>query len=176
GSSDINLAFGDALFLHPNDTNGSPLIPMKLTGTKNYKIWSIAMRLALSNKNKLGFTDNTCKTPAATDPLANQWDMCNSMVLTWILNSISPELYAGQIHSKSPSVVWDDLRETYDKVDGSVTFNLHKSINSLAQNRSALSDYYHKLNSFLKQFDALVSLLECTCSARKHFENSLWHK
>ncbi|GJV50027.1 putative RNA-directed DNA polymerase [Tanacetum coccineum] len=115
GSSNSNLAFGDALYLHPNDTSESPLIHTKLTGTENYKMWSIAMKLALSNKNKLGFIDNTCKRPAATDPLAIQWDMCNFVVLTWILNSISPELYAGQIYSKSPSVVWDDLKETYDK-------------------------------------------------------------
>ncbi|GKC42461.1 ribonuclease H-like domain-containing protein [Tanacetum coccineum] len=61
-SSDSNLAFGDALYLYPNDTSGSPLIPMKLTRTENYKMWSIAMKLALSNKNKLGFIDNTCKS------------------------------------------------------------------------------------------------------------------
>ncbi|GKC25077.1 ribonuclease H-like domain-containing protein [Tanacetum coccineum] len=53
GSSDSNLAFRDALYLHPNDTSGSPLIPMKLTGTKNYKMWSIAMKLAIRyNKPK----------------------------------------------------------------------------------------------------------------------------
>ncbi|GJS46587.1 ribonuclease H-like domain-containing protein [Tanacetum coccineum] len=56
GSSDINLAFGDALFLPPNDTNGSLLIPMKLTETENYKIWSIAMRLALMPENTLKIT------------------------------------------------------------------------------------------------------------------------
>ncbi|GJR85391.1 hypothetical protein Tco_0209402 [Tanacetum coccineum] len=66
--------------------------------------------------------------------------------------------------------MWNDLKETYDKVDGSVIFNLYKSINSLSQNGSALSEYYHNLNSLWKQFDAMISLPACTCDAAKHFE------
>ncbi|GKD91657.1 ribonuclease H-like domain-containing protein [Tanacetum coccineum] len=92
------------------------------------------------------------------------------MVATWILGSLSPELYAGQIYSKTALDMWNDLKETYDKVDGSVIFNLYKSINSLSQNGSALSEYYHNLNSLWKQFDAMISLPACTCDAAKHFE------
>ncbi|GJW46010.1 RNA-directed DNA polymerase, eukaryota [Tanacetum coccineum] len=55
--------------------------------------------------------------------------------------------------------VWDELKETYDKVDGSVfLFNLHHKINSLRQNGISIADYYHKLNALWKQFDALVQL------------------
>nr|GEV34952.1 putative ribonuclease H-like domain-containing protein [Tanacetum cinerariifolium] len=50
--------------------------------------------------------------------------MCNSVVLTWILNSISPELFVGQVFSKTASVVWADLQETYDKVDGTHSYVL----------------------------------------------------
>ncbi|GJW10406.1 ribonuclease H-like domain-containing protein [Tanacetum coccineum] len=71
--------------------------------------------------------------------------------------------------------VWDELKETYDKVDGSVTFNLHHKINSLSQNGSSIADYYHKLNALWKQFDALVQLPRCTCHAAEDFKkhNSL---
>ncbi|GJS94102.1 ribonuclease H-like domain-containing protein, partial [Tanacetum coccineum] len=40
--------------------------------------------------------------------------------------------------------VWDELKETYDKVDGFVTFNLHHKINSLRQNGTSITDYYHR--------------------------------
>ncbi|GKA11555.1 putative transcription factor interactor and regulator CCHC(Zn) family protein, partial [Tanacetum coccineum] len=157
-SSDLNLFFGDSLYLHPNDTSGTPIITIKLTGTKNYKMWSIAMTFALRNKNKLGFIDGTCKKDPSNPGLANQWDMCNSVVVTWILNSLSPELFAGAIYTKTAFEIWNELKETYDKVDGSVTFNLHKNINSLNQNGSTLADYYNKLNSLWKQFDDMVGL------------------
>ncbi|GKB16239.1 hypothetical protein Tco_0850162 [Tanacetum coccineum] len=113
----LNLTFGDTLYLHPNDTNGSPI---------------------------LGFSDGSCKRDNNNPSLANQWDMRNYVV--------------------------SDLKETYDKVDGSAVFNLHKSINSLNQNGAPLAEYYNNLNSLWKQFDAIISLPPCTCEAAKHFE------
>ncbi|GKC08348.1 hypothetical protein Tco_0999958 [Tanacetum coccineum] len=112
-SSSLNLTFGDPLYLHPNDTGGSPIVTIKLT------------------------------------------DMCNSVVFTSILNSLSSDLYAGAIYAKSAFELWNDLKDTYDKVDGSVVFNLHKSINSLYQNGASLADYYNNLNSLWKQFDVM---------------------
>ncbi|GJV13990.1 ribonuclease H-like domain-containing protein [Tanacetum coccineum] len=126
-SSDLSLSFGDSLYLHPNDTGGSPIMTIKLIGTKNYKMWGIAMKFALRNHNKLGFIDGTCKRDDKNVAFANQWDMCNSVV------------------------------DTYDKVGGSVVFNLHKSIN-LNQDGASLADYYNNLNSLWKQFDAMISL------------------
>ncbi|GJS27107.1 ribonuclease H-like domain-containing protein, partial [Tanacetum coccineum] len=169
-SSDLNLSFGNPLYLHPNDTSGTLLVTIKLTGTKNYKMWSISMTFALRNHNKLGFIDGSCKKDSSNHGLANQWDMCNSVVVTWILNSLSPELFASAIYAKTASEIWNDLKETYDNVDGSAVFNLHKNINSLNQNGSPLADYHNKLNSLWKQFDAMVSLPACTCAAAKHFD------
>ncbi|GKA99519.1 hypothetical protein Tco_0827513 [Tanacetum coccineum] len=38
GSSfELNLSFGDTLYLHPNDTGGSPIVTIKLTGTENLR-------------------------------------------------------------------------------------------------------------------------------------------
>ncbi|GJU77049.1 hypothetical protein Tco_1274119 [Tanacetum coccineum] len=45
GPSDLNLVFGNPLFLHPNDTSGNPIISFKLTGTENYNMWNYAMIL-----------------------------------------------------------------------------------------------------------------------------------
>nr|GEX95314.1 helitron helicase-like domain-containing protein [Tanacetum cinerariifolium] len=42
--------------------------------------------------------------------------MCNSVVVTWILNFISPELFAGATYVKTASEIWNDLKETCDKV------------------------------------------------------------
>nr|GEY88307.1 hypothetical protein [Tanacetum cinerariifolium] len=118
-SSDFNLVFGDPLYLHPNDTNGSPIVAVKLIGTENYKIF----------------------------------------------NSLSSDLYA-----KSAFELWNDLKDTYDKVNGSAVFNLNKCINYLSQNGASLADYYNNLNSLWKQFDVMVSLHACTCEAAEHFE------
>nr|GEX17674.1 ribonuclease H-like domain-containing protein [Tanacetum cinerariifolium] len=56
-SFDLNLTFGDPLYLHPNDTGGSSIVTIKLTDTENYKAYSIAMTFDLRNHNKIGFID-----------------------------------------------------------------------------------------------------------------------
>ncbi|XP_071705285.1 uncharacterized protein [Rutidosis leptorrhynchoides] len=116
------LDFADPLYLHPSDISSTPLINIKLIGTENYRVWSCAMILALETKNKKGFIDKTVEKDTDDDVLSKQWDRCNSVVLSWILNSISEELYLGQIFSKVASEVWDELKETYNKVDGSIVF------------------------------------------------------
>ncbi|GKA11826.1 ribonuclease H-like domain-containing protein [Tanacetum coccineum] len=169
------LDVSSPLHLHPNDSATLTVVSVKLKGTENYQVWSCAMLLALEGKNKTGFIDGSCRRSNTDEILGKQWDRVNAVVLGWILNSISEELFLGQIFSKRAKNVWDELKDTYDKVDGSVTFNLHHKINSLSQNGSSIADYYHKLNALWKQFDALVQLPRCTCHAAEDFKkhNSL---
>ncbi|GJS70233.1 hypothetical protein Tco_0703074 [Tanacetum coccineum] len=97
--------------------------------------------------------------------LGKQWDKVNAIFLGWILNSIPEELFLGQTFSKRAKDVWKELKETYDKVDGSIMFGLHHQINTLKQNGSSIADYYHKLNALWKQFDAMIELPKCVCNA-----------
>ncbi|XP_071704682.1 uncharacterized protein [Rutidosis leptorrhynchoides] len=161
------LDFGDPLYLHASDISSTPIINFKLKGTENYKFWSCAMELAIQTKNKTGFIDGTLEKSTKDDILANQWDRCNAVMLSWTLGAISDDLYYGQVYSKVASVVWAELKETYDKVDGSVMFNLHQKINSLTQSGLSVSDYYHKLNSLWKQYDMLCKVPACNCAVDK---------
>ncbi|KAI3800774.1 hypothetical protein L1987_28870 [Smallanthus sonchifolius] len=142
-----DLDFSNPLYLHPSDTANASIVSIKLTGTENYVIWSNAMSLALQVKNKLGFVDGKCVRPISNETLALQWDICNSIVLSRILNSISEKLYQGQNFSKNPAKVWTELKETYNKLDGFVIYNLHQKINSVTQSGLPVSEYYHKLTS-----------------------------
>ncbi|KAJ0484659.1 putative transcription factor interactor and regulator CCHC(Zn) family [Helianthus annuus] len=165
------LDIGDPLFLHPSDSSSLTIVSIKLKGTENYRVWSSAMKLALEAKNKFGFIDGKCKKNTEDDVLSSQWDRCNSVVLSWLLNSVSEELYLGQVFSKLASDVWTDLKETYDKVDGSIVYDLYKQINCITQSGSSVSEYYHKLNTMWKQFDAVLQLPTCSCQAAKDFND-----
>nr|GEU28926.1 hypothetical protein [Tanacetum cinerariifolium] len=172
-SSDRSLSFGDSLYLHPNDTGGSPIVSIKLTDTDNYKIWCIAMKFALRNHNKLGFLDGTCKRDDKNVALANQWDMCNSVVVTWILNSLSSELFAGAIYAKTAYEMWNDLKDTYDKVDGyfdamisvplctceaAKHFEKHNQLIKLMQFLMCLDDIYFVIRSNILTREPLPSV------------------
>ncbi|XP_071714282.1 uncharacterized protein [Rutidosis leptorrhynchoides] len=132
------LEFNDPLYLHPSDTSGASLITQKLKG----------------------FIDGSCPRYEYEDDdvLLSQWDRCNSVVLTWILLSLFEDVYNGQIFSKTAESVWLELKETYDKIDSPVTFNLYQKINSCSQSGQSLSDYYHKLNAMWRQFDDMIKI------------------
>ncbi|KAM0061566.1 putative RNA-directed DNA polymerase [Helianthus debilis subsp. tardiflorus] len=159
------------LYLHPSDTTNLTITSIKLKGTENYTVWANSLTLALKVKNKYGFIDGTCEKSLIDEVLANQWERCNSVVLTWILNSVSEELFLGQVCSKLASDVWKDLKETCNKIDGSVVFDLYQKINSFSQNGQSVSEYYNKLNIMWKQMDQILQLPSCTCRAANEFNN-----
>ncbi|KAM0071898.1 putative RNA-directed DNA polymerase [Helianthus debilis subsp. tardiflorus] len=165
------LDIGDPLYLHPSDSSALTIVSIKLKGTENYSVWSSAMKLALEAKNKYGFIDGKCVKPQNDSVLANQWDRCNSVVLTWLLNSVSEELFLGQVFSKLASEVWTDLKESFCRVDGSVVYDLYKKINNVSQNGTTVAEYYNKLTTMWKQFDAMLHLPTCSCQAAKDFND-----
>lgn len=125
-----SLDGGNPLNMNPNDSTSIYLIPFKLIGLKNYRIWASVMELALQARNKFTFVDGTCIQSAyyASNVLSAQWDRCNIVLLTWIMNSTSANVYMGLVYS---AAVWKDLESTYDKVNGYVIFNLLHKISSL---------------------------------------------
>nr|GEY88009.1 putative Gag-polypeptide of LTR copia-type [Tanacetum cinerariifolium] len=164
------LDVSDPLYLHPNDSSALIVVAIKLKGTENYQVWSCAMLLALEGKNKIGFIDGSCKRSKTDEILGRQWGKVNAVVLGWILNSTSEKLFSGQIFSKRAKHVWEELKETYDKVDGSIIFGLHHQILTLKQNGSSIADYYHKLNALWKQYNAMIELPKCVCNAYEGFK------
>ncbi|GKD38434.1 putative LTR copia-type gag-polypeptide [Tanacetum coccineum] len=86
-----SLDAGNPLHVQNSDNSNSVIIPYKLLGTENYRIWSGAVKLALQARNKYGFVDGSClkESYATSDVLSAQWDRCNAMVLNWIMNVVS---------------------------------------------------------------------------------------
>ncbi|XP_076950249.1 uncharacterized protein LOC143623165 [Bidens hawaiensis] len=110
------LDISNPLYLHPSDLSNLSIVSIKLNGK--------------------------CIKPTENDVLANQWDKCNSVVLTWILNSVSEELYVGQVYSQNAF-----------------------------ENGSTVAEYYHRLTTMWKQFDIVVQLPSCYCQASKGLDD-----
>ncbi|XP_073152184.1 uncharacterized protein [Henckelia pumila] len=165
------------LYLHPSDIPGVNLITKKLTGTENYGVWSRAMLIALCAKNKQAFINGSCPRPASDSDTLHIWERCNAIVLSWIMNSVSKEIFGGIVYSTNAATVWTDLKERFDKVNGSRIFSLHREIGRLTQGNHTISTYFSKLRQLWDEFESLVTLPSCACdSAKKYIEHDQQHK
>ncbi|XP_030445599.1 uncharacterized protein LOC115668258 [Syzygium oleosum] len=151
-------------FMHPSDNPGSNLVGMVLTGD-NYNNWSRAMEIALSAKNKMVFVIGEIKKQAAADPTYASWIRVNNMILSWILNSIHPDLVPTILYTESVADVWADLRERFSPSNGPRVFHLGQKICTLAQHDDAVTKYYNNLRSCWDELNNLDPLPQCSCSA-----------
>ncbi|XP_027774524.1 uncharacterized protein LOC114078089 [Solanum pennellii] len=151
------------LHLHPSDTPGSVLTTVQLTGSENYSLWSRSMIINLRAKSKLGFVLGTCRKSDYTPELEEQWEKCNAFVLAWMMNTVSKELLSGIVYASDAAMVWEDLKERFDKVDGSRVYQLHRDICTIHQGNLTVSAYFTKLRLLWDEFDALVPPPSCNC-------------
>ena len=75
------------------------------------------MRIALLGKRKYGFVTGSCNKESYREELHEQWERCNAIVLSWIMNTVSESLLSGIVYATNACAFWEDLKERYDKVN-----------------------------------------------------------
>ncbi|VVA22856.1 PREDICTED: UBN2_3 domain-containing [Prunus dulcis] len=60
----------------------------------NYVAWSRAVTLSLGGKAKFGHINGKAKQPKSNDPKFDDWESTNRMVMSWLINSMEPEIRA----------------------------------------------------------------------------------
>ncbi|MCI50055.1 integrase catalytic region, partial [Trifolium medium] len=71
--------------------------------------------------------------PALDDLNRNQWERCNYLVRSWILNSVTDPIASTIVFLENAFDVWCDLQERFSKVDRIRIATLRSSINNLKQ-------------------------------------------
>lgn len=73
------------------------------------------------------------------------WRRCNDMILSWILNSITPDLADSVIYSTTAQKVWEDLQDRFSQSNAPRIFQIEKDIACLSQAQMTVVGYYTKL-------------------------------
>lgn len=68
-------------------------------------------------------------------------------------------VYASYAHK-----VWLDLKDRFDKVNGSRVFHLHTEIHTLMQGTLSVTDYFTRLRDLWDKFDAMMPCPGCPYS------------
>ncbi|GKA24917.1 hypothetical protein Tco_0710950 [Tanacetum coccineum] len=101
----------------------------------------------------MGFITGTCVRTdyVASNLLVEQWDRCNVVVLSWILGSLSQDIYLGHVFSDNVDVVWKELEETYDMLN-----SLWREFDILTK----LPDYVYEAKAGLFNHNKLLKLMQ----------------
>lgn len=155
------------LFLHHSDHPGLLLVSKKLTGD-NYNSWCRAMKISLTAKNKTGFITGTIKEPSAIKKPEDHalWQRCNDMVLSWILNSLEPDLADLVLSCTTPYAIWEDLRERFALGKAPRIFQVQRDIYKIEQGQMSIASYYTKLKALSDELASYNTAENCTCGAQ----------
>lgn len=117
------------------------LVSYPLTG-ENYGSWCRAMGLALTGRNKLGFAYGSIEEPLDEDPQHLAWSRNNSIVASWILNSVSKQIQASRVYSNSDFELWNDLHMLFHQNNGPPVFQIKKELFSCNQSSLNVVSYF----------------------------------
>ncbi|XP_016476816.1 uncharacterized protein LOC107798350 [Nicotiana tabacum] len=152
-------------YLYPLD-NPSLIIVPKQFNYSGFRGWSRSILFSLGAKNKLEFIDGSFVKPSSTSPLAKQWERCNYMISSWLLNALSPDIVDSAIYSKNASQMWDDLNERFGQANVARWYRVQKDLSIVSKGSCDIQSYFTKVKRLWDELDSLSSsgcTCDCTC-------------
>ncbi len=131
-------------YLHPNENPSLVLVSPVLSGS-NYYSWCRSMKMTLQSKNKLQWVDGTFPAPAITDPTYSAWQICNIMVVSWLIHSVSQSIAQSIIWIDNAIDIWKDLKDHFAQSDSFIIVVLRQEIFAFNQEQLNVTDYLTQL-------------------------------
>ncbi|KAI4317392.1 hypothetical protein L6164_025264 [Bauhinia variegata] len=154
----------------PSSTSGlqsTILEPLKLTSSstelqnlgvatrldgKNYLQWARLVTLALKGKQKLHHL--TEEPPNSLDEGFKSWDVEDTVIMTWLLNSMKLEISQNFMFLETSKQIWETAKKTYSKAqDAAVVYELKTRIAYTRQGNLSVTEYYNLLTNLWQEMD-----------------------
>ncbi|XP_060963732.1 uncharacterized protein LOC133033137 [Cannabis sativa] len=154
-NDDISIPF----FLSTGNHPGLILVSNVLNGS-NYQSWKRGITMALAAKKKISFIDGSLPRTEIDNPSLNSWLICNNMVMSWLVNSVSQEIAQSIMYFDLATDMWNDLAERFNEGNGPRIFQLQTQLTRLQQGEQSVSSFFTKMKSLwdeLKEFQPITT-------------------
>lgn len=84
----------------------------KLNGN-NFLQWSQSVKLFIRGRGKFGYLSGTTTKPAEEDEEFERWEAENSMIMSWLINSMDPSVGRTYLFLPTAHDIWNAVNETY---------------------------------------------------------------
>lgn len=129
---------------------------------KNYLLWSQAVRTYLKGKGKGDHL--TTAPPEKDDPTFKRWDETDSMVMSWLWESMEPNISMTCMFLSTAKEIWDFLKRSYSKAkDEALIYEIQVKAAATKQGSFSVSEYSSLLQSLWQELDQ-YQVLKMKCS------------
>jgi hypothetical protein len=173
-SSGATPPVSSTMMIQP-DNMSMQMTSNKLDGT-NYSAWSQFVKLYVTGKGKLGYLTGEKTKPAITDPSFSTWVEENVMLMSWLLNSMTPDINASFLRLPTAHDIWDAVAQTYfTGNDASQIYELRHKAHETRQQGKSLASYFSVLQTIWQELDFLnlydMESAKDTATLKKRIEN-----
>ena len=95
-----------------------PMISIKLDGT-NYRVWSQIIEMHIIGKRNKRYNTRRKAAPVENDPSYDEWEVVDSMIKSWLINSMNDKPMAHFVQCRKAKEVWDVVKKSYLDVSDS---------------------------------------------------------
>lgn len=107
-------------------------------------------------EQKIGYLTGETKEPAPEDPGYSTWDAENSMVITWLVNSMEEEINSNYMCYHTVKELWDNINIMYSDLDNqSQVFELTLQFREIHQDEETVTKYFNYLKSLWRDLGLL---------------------
>ncbi|CAL5432783.1 unnamed protein product [Camellia sinensis] len=120
----------------------------------NFLRWSQSVRMYICGQGKIGYITSDKKAPAVNDPLFDSWDAENSMVMTWLVNSMEEDISSNYMCYTTAQELWDNVNQMYsDLGNQSQVFELTLKLGDIRQGDDSVTKYFNSLKRLWQDLD-----------------------
>ena len=137
----------------PTEIHPVQITTIRLNG-ENFLRWSQSVRMYIRGRGKIGYLTGDAKRPDAKDPAYAVWDAENSMVMTWLVNSMAEEIGANYMCYSTAKELWDNVSQMYsDLGNQSQVYELTLRLGEIQQGEESVTKYFNTLKRIWQDLD-----------------------
>ncbi|GKC77377.1 retrovirus-related pol polyprotein from transposon TNT 1-94 [Tanacetum coccineum] len=129
----------------------------------NYDEWPRSFRTAIRALKKFGFIDGTIERPGEKDKDIEDWWTINSLLVSWIRNTIEQSLRSTISHVEIAKDLWDDIKDRFSVTNGPRIQQLKSDLAGCRQKGMTIVNYYGCLKQILDELGNFAQIKTCTC-------------
>jgi hypothetical protein len=149
--------------LSSNDNPGNLITQVQLRG-ENYDEWALAMKTSLRARRKWGFIEGTINKPSEATFELEDWWTVQSMIVSWILNTVEPNLRSTISYHENARDLWEDIKERFSVANGPKIHQLKADLAACKQAGMNIAAYYGKLKVLWDELTNHEQIPLCSCN------------